>query len=354
MEQQEKCRSVEPACILFVETELWEQEDLMARCAHHCQVHTREETLQDLRDSDIPDGVDVLSTFVHSRIDSTQLDRLENLKMIATRSTGFDHIDLRACADRDIVVCNVPDYGDNTVAEHAFAMLLALTRKIHRCYERTVRGDFSIDGLRGQDLKGKTFGCLGAGKIGQNALRIAKGFGMHCIAFDINPEKQLADLIGFDYVSFDQLLLHSDVLSVHVPYNEKTHHLVDAEALAKLPKGAIVINTARGGIIEAQALIDALVSGHLGGAALDVLEAESAVGEEAELLSSGYDVESLKAVIRNHALLKLPNVIITPHVAFNSIQAVQRIVETTVRNIHAFIEGRSCNVVHPPRVAAAG
>lgn len=236
-------------------------------------------------------------------------------------------------------------YGANTVAEHTFALILALTRKLHRCLERTVRGDFNSEGLRGVDLEGKTFGCLGTGDIGRHALRIARGFNMRRIAFDIKPDPQAARDLEFEYVDFDTLLEQSQILSLHVPYNKKTHHIIDAAALAKLPQGAIVVNTARGGLIDPQALLDALESGHLGGAALDVLEGEKAIGEEAELLKSSYDMDSLRSVVRNHALLQMPNVIITPHVAFNSEEALRRILDTTLENIHTILEGAGQNVV---------
>ena len=230
-------------------------------------------------------------------------------------------------------------------------MAPALTRKIHRCYERTVRGDFNIDGLRGTDLHGKTFAALGVGAIGAKALRIAGGFGMGRIAHDIHPHPELAWEIGFRYVGFEELLARADVLSIHVPYSPATHHLIDSDALARLPAGAIVVNTARGGIIDPQALLDALRSGRLGGAALDVLEGEVSIGEEAEIMSSGYDVETLQAIVRNHALLQMPNVIITPHVAFNSDQAIERIVDTTLANIYAFLAGYPQNIVTQPVAA---
>lgn len=342
---------VAPARVLFVEAEPWEHEHLIHKCPHACQVHSRVGVLADVPDSDIPEGVTVLSTFVHSQVTAEQLDRLPALRLAATRSTGYDHIDVAACSQRGVLVANVPHYGENTVAEHTFALLLALTRKVHRCYERTVRGDFNIEGLRGTDLFDKTLGCLGVGNIGERVLRIAGGFGMTRIAYDVAPRPELAAEIGFEYVALDELLARSDVLSIHVPYNDRTHHLIDAAALAKLPAGAIVVNTARGGIIDAQALIDALKSGHVGGAGLDVLEGETAVGEEAEIMSSNYDVETLKDIVRNHALLSMPNVIITPHVAFNSDQAVRRIIDTTIENIHGFLTGKPRNIVNGPAPA---
>ena len=341
------------AKVLFVEAEEWEHADLVHRCSHDCRVYSRGERLEDVPDHDIPDRITVLSPFIHSRVTAEQLDRLPELKLIATRSTGVDHIDLDTCNDRGIVVSNVPGYGENTVAEHTFALLLALTRKVHRCYDRTVRGDFSIRGLQGTDLFGKTFGCVGTGKIGIRVLRIASGFGMRLLAYDVKPRQDLAEEIGFEYVDFDELLSRSDVVSIHVPYNEHTHHLIDAEAIEKMPNGAILVNTARGAIVDSQALIEALQSDKLGGAGLDVLESEAAIGEEAEILSSAYDENTLKSIVRNHALLRMPNVVITPHVGFNSQEAVQRIIDTTLDNIHGFITGQARNVVNARGVEAA-
>jgi len=341
------------ATVLFVESEPWERDELLSRCQHGCRVISSDQRLEELPDSQLPRDVTILSTFVRSRVTADQLDRLPDLKFVTTRSTGFDHIDIPECNRRGIFVSNVPHYGENTVAEHTFALLLALTRKIHRGYERTVRGDFSMEGLRGIDLCGKTFGALGVGNIGRRVLRIAAGFGMRLLGFDVKPRAEWAKEIGFQYVSFDELLRASEILSIHVPYGKQTHHLIDAEAIAKLPAGAIIINTARGGIIDTQALIDGLKSGHVGGAGLDVLESETEISEEAELISSTYDVETLRSIVRSHALLRHPNVIITPHVAFNSIEAVRRIIDTTLENIHAFLAGEPRNVVNAPRPAAS-
>lgn len=331
--------------ILFVELEEWERKYMQDQCSPECHLFTVPTRLETVTDPRILAETVVLSPFVHSKCSAEALAKLPNLRAIATRSTGYDHIDLAYCRGRDIIVCNVPRYGDNTVAEHTFALILALTRKIHRCYERTVRGDFSLAGLQGTDLQGKTFGCLGTGNIGLHALRIARGFDMRRLAFDIYPKHSAAQELGFEYVDLDTLLRQSDIVSLHLPYTPQTHHLIDAAALARMKPGTILVNTARGPLVDSQALINALRSGHLGGAALDVLEAETAIGEEAELLARDYDVDSLRAVVQNHALLRMENVIITPHVAFNSKEAVMRILSTTVQNIHGILHGQPRNVV---------
>jgi D-lactate dehydrogenase len=335
-----------PATILFVEFEQWEQQQLEDICPEKCTITCSPKPLEDIPDEEIPEGVDVLSPFINSDVSAEQLQRLPDLELVATRSTGFDHIDMDYCNDEGIRIANVPTYGENTVAEHAFGMLLALTRKIHRCYERTSSGDFSLEGLRGTDLAGKTFGCLGVGNIGAKAMRIAGGFGMNRIAFDVQPDPIESGELGFRYVDFDTLLAEADVLSIHVPLNDKTRHLVNSEALRKMKSTAILVNTARGGVIDTDALISALKDGEIGGAALDVLEAETIVGEEAELLSSSYDVETLRTLVQNHTLLKMPNVIITPHNAFNSEEALRRIIQTTVQNIHAWMRDEPQNIVN--------
>jgi D-lactate dehydrogenase len=343
--------------LLFLEAQQWDRDRLREKCSR-CDAHFTGQRLEELADEDIPEGVEVVSPFVYSDCSADQLRRLgADLKLVATRSTGFDHVDIDYCNEHGIAVANVPTYGDNTVAEHAFGLILALTRKIHRCYERTIRGDFSMEGLRGIDLKGKTFGSIGTGSIARNALRIARGFDMRCLGYDIQPDEDAARRIGFEYVDLDALLGESDVVSLHVPHNEHTHHMVDAEALGKMKRGALLVNTARGGIIDPQALLESLQDGHLGGAALDVLEAEKTIREEAEILSGSYEVDNLRAIVQNHALLRLPNVIITPHVAFNSDEAVERILQTTVDNVHAFYCGKPqhlVNEVHGPQKAGQG
>ncbi len=332
--------------ILFVELEPWEQKQLKQLCPEHCNIVTSDKRVEELDDEDIPEDTTVFSPFIHSNVTAEQIDRMPQMKLIATRSTGYDHVDAAKCAERGILIANVPHYGEDTVAEHAFGMLLALTRKIHRCYERTSRGDFSIQGLRGRDLAGKTFGCLGVGSIGSRAMRIAGGFGMNRIAYDVRRDPLLSGRYGFRYVDFDTLLGESDVLSVHLPLRDETRHMIDAEALGKMKEDAVLVNTARGGIVDTSALVEALQNDRLGGAALDVLESETAIVEEAEILSSSYDIETLRKVVQSNVLLRMPNVIITPHNAFNSVEACRRIIETTLDNIHAWLEGEPENVVN--------
>lgn len=290
---------------------------------------------------------DILSIFVQSEVTKELLDELPDLKFIATRSTGFDHIDLEECAKRGIVVSNVPSYGQNTVAEQGMALLLALSRKIFPSVERTKGGNFSdLDGLRGFDLLGKTIGIVGVGKIGQYMVRMAKGFGMNVIASEPRPKPELAQELGFEYAkSLDELLAASDVISLHAPYMESTHHMISKKNIKKVKKGAILINTARGGLVETEAMLAALLDGTLGGAGLDVLEEENLVRNEAELAYKEFAAENLEVALQNHKLASLDNVIITPHNAFNTTEAVNRIVDTSIENIEAYKNGKPINIV---------
>jgi len=294
-------------------------------------------------------GAGVVSVFIYSRLTPPLIRRLHGVKFIATRSTGFDHIDLAACRSRGIGVANVPAYGENTVAEHTFALILALSRNVHKAYVRTVKGDFSLKGLQGFDLKGKTIGVVGAGRIGMHVIKMAKGFGMEVLAYDVKKNPFLSEVLGFRYVSLPELLRRSDIVSLHLPYSPSTHHLMDREAFRLMKRGALLINTARGGLVDTHALVWALDGGIVGGAGLDVLEGEELVKEERQLLEKDFPKERLVTALKNHILLHRENVVITPHIAFDSREALQRILETTLANITNFLSGSPINLVSPVR-----
>lgn len=292
-------------------------------------------------------NAEVVSVFVKSVVRKDVLDQLQNLKFIATRSMGADHVDVEECAQRGVIVARVPVYGENTVAEHTFALILALSRKIFQSYERTERMNFNRAGLRGFDLAQKTLGVVGVGNIGKNVARIGNGFQMDVIAYDVKQDLVLAKECGFAYVqSLEELLGRSDVTTLHAPYIKATHHMINRENLAKAKKGSLLVNTARGALVDTQALLWALNEGILSGAGLDVLEEENFVYEEAELLVNDVPAgKDLATVLRNHILVERDDVIVTPHNAFNSHEAVARIFETTVENIQGFLAGKSVNVV---------
>lgn len=319
----------------FFEIEEWEKPYLKKELKNH-KLYFFDDIINENNANKIKDA-DIISVFIYSKVNKKILDKFKNLKLIVTRSTGFDHIDLRECEKRKIVVCNVPYYGENTVAEHTFALILNLTRKIHKAWERTRRLDFSQEGLRGIDLRGKTLGIVGVGSIGQHVARIANGFEMNTIAFDVFKNKRLEKELNFKYVSFDTLLKNSDIITLHCPYNKHTHHLINVNNIKKIKKGALLINTARGALIETDALVNALDKKILSGAGLDVLEDECYVKEDKQVMSKHFPKKcDMRIILENHILAKKDNVIITPHNAFNSIEALQRILDTTIENIKGF------------------
>jgi len=296
----------------------------------------------DLSDSE----AEVLCTFIESKIGKSEMDRFPAAKLIATRSTGFDHIDLAAAKERGITVVNVPFYGENTVAEFTFALLLALSRRIIDADELVRGGAFSPVGLRGFDLAGKTLGVIGCGHIGMHVIRMANGFGMKVLGYEVHPDPARAEAFHFTYASLPELLAESDIVSLHVPYNEHTHHLINRENIALMKKGSYLINTARGAVVETDALVEALQKGIIAGAALDVLEEEGYLDDEAALLTAPHPNEgAVKTALENHYLIEHPRVIVTPHLAFNTTEAVERILDTTIENIQHFAEGAPTNVV---------
>lgn len=329
--------------IAFFEIKGWEKRYLKKRIGEH--------HLEFFPDPLTPENVkkikncEILSVFIYSKIDKHILDNLPKLKLITTRSTGYDHIDLKRCKQKKILVCNVPFYGENTVAEHTFALILSLSRNIHKSYMRTVRGDYSIEGLKGFDLKGKTLGVIGAGRIGLHVIRIAKSFGMNVLAYDVHKDDFLAEVLGFTYVSLEDLLKKSDIISLHVPYNKSTHHLINKESIKLIKKGAILINTARGGVVDTEALIEALDKGILSGAGLDVLEGEELIKEEKQLLYDPNKLQILGNLVKDHILLRKDNVVFTPHIGFYSQEALERILQTTIENIQGFLSGKPQNIV---------
>lgn len=331
--------------IRYFSGEGWEEEYIKAKLPNE-EITFHEGSLSAFPDITDPDAT-VLCTFIESKIGEDELKRFPNVKLIATRSTGFDHIDLTATKTRGISVANVPFYGENTVAEFAFALLLALSRRVIDADERVRGGAFSPVGLRGFDLAGKTIGIVGTGHIGAHVIRMANGFGMKVIGFDAYPNQDLSHTLNFTYVSLPELLAAADIVTLHVPYNAHTHHLINRENIGTLKKGSYLINTSRGAVIETDALVGALKSGIIAGAALDVLEEEGELNDEAALLTAPHPNEdAIKIALENHYLIQHPRVIVTPHLAFNTTEAVERILDTTIENILSFASGSPTNVVN--------
>jgi len=334
------------ATIAFFEVEPWQKDYIRKKLRKHKLVFVDDkltpETVSKVKNAD------AISVFIYSKVDRAVLDKLPKVRLVNTMSTGFDHIDIKACKARKITVTNVPAYGDITVAEHTFALILALTRRIVQAVETTRRGSFEFEGLMGTDLKGKTLGVVGTGKIGRNVAHIGScGFGMKVLAYDLFPNPDLAKECGFTYVPFNRLLAESDVITFHVPLTKETTHMLNRRNLNKVKKGAVLINTSRGAVIETGAILEGVVKGVFSGVGLDVIEEEGVMKEELELLSSPSKEKKidLKTLLEEHLLVEQPNVIITPHSAFYSKEALLRIVDTTIENIEAFFSNKQINVV---------
>lgn len=327
--------------IVFYETKPWEEVYLKKRLKGYTFKFFREP----LSEKNVDKTADVVSVFIYSKVQKELISKMPKLKLIATRSTGFDHIDLKIAKNKKIAVCNVPFYGENTVAEHTLGLILTLSRNIHKSYVRTLKDNFSIDGLTGFDLKDKTIGIIGGGHIGLYLARMARAFGMHVRVYDIKKNNFISDVVNFKYVGLDELLKVSDIVSLHAPYNDKTHHIINKNSISKMKNGAILINTARGALVDTDALYNALKSKKIGGAGLDVIEGEELVKEEDQLLSNKKNENAWRTVVRDHNIFNMDNVVFTPHNAFNSKEALLRILDTTVENINSFINEEVRNSV---------
>ncbi|MGI6195546.1 MAG: 2-hydroxyacid dehydrogenase [Eubacteriales bacterium] len=278
----------------------------------------------------ITEGFDGVCAFVNSNINKMAVERMHErgVKILAMRCAGFSNVDIAAAAGK-LAVVRVPAYSPHAVAEHALALLLALNRRIYRAYIRTRDFNFNINGLTGIDLYGKTAGIIGTGKIGRTFIDLCKGLGMKVIAYDPYP----AEGSGIEYVPLDTLFRESDVISLHCPLTESSHHIIDREALGKMKDGAFLLNTSRGALVDSEALLEALTAGKLRGAALDVYE------EEANLF---YEDMSDK-IIKDDTLALLvsrPNVLITSHQAFLTEEALDNIASVTIQNFDEFFAGK--------------
>ena len=301
-----------------------------------------DDNLEKIKDSEI------LSIFTSSRTSEKLLKKLPNLKLITTRSTGYNNVDLEYCKEKDIAVVNVPRYGDVTVAEFTFALLLNVIRKVNIAHAELRQGSINLEKYTGNDLLGKTIGIIGTGAIGAYTAKIAYGFGMKILTYDPFPSEELKEKLGVEYVELEELFKKSDIISLHVPSKKENFHMVNDAAFSEMKDGVIIINTARGEIMDTNALYNALMSGKVAGAGLDVLECEEIIANE-ELFLSKIDCvkkECLEKTLINHKLLDMPNVIITPHIAFDTIEAINRILQTTVDNINGYIQGNIINKVN--------
>jgi D-lactate dehydrogenase len=297
------------------------------------QLEFFEERLHD-KTVELAQGFDAVCPFVNCRLSDTVLKRLKEIgvKLVVLRAAGFNGINIAAAERHGIVVARVPAYSPEAVAEHSFALLMTLVRKTHRAFNRVREQNFSLDGLEGFTLHGKTFGALGAGRIGQCAMRIARGFGCKLLAYDPYENTKAAAEIGFEYASIDRVLREADVVSLHLPLTERSHHIINADSLATMKRGATLINTSRGGLIDSSALIEALKSGQIGGVGLDVYEMEEGV----------FFHDLSDRPLQDDILARLmifPNVLITSHQGFLTREALHAIATTTLGNATAFARG---------------
>ena len=293
---------------------------------------------------------EIVCVFVDSTVNKEVIDSMPALKFIATRATGFNNINCEYAKTKGILVSNVPAYGSHTVAEFAFGLILNLSRNIEKANNHIRElSDFNFSPImEGFDLKDKTLGIVGTGKIGKNVAKIAKGFEMDVIAYDLYPDLVFAKENNFEYKSLKDVISKSDIITLHTPYNKESHHLINKENISIMKKGVYLINTARGELIDTDALIWGLSEGIIAGAGLDVLEGEKELKEETELLSSSkrlMKIEEYKMLLENHVLMDMPNVIITPHIAFYSREAVAEILKVTILNIQGFISGSPINLI---------
>lgn len=290
----------------------------------------------------LADGYEAVCLFVHDAADAELVKRLADggTRLIALRCAGFNHIDLSACAEHGIGVMRVPAYSPHAVAEHAVGMILELNRKFYRAHNRIRESNFSLDGLAGFDVHGKTVGVVGTGTIGACFARIMLGFGCRVLGYDVRKCEEL-ERAGVDYVELDALLENADIVSLHCPLVDATHHLINSEVIRRMKRGVMLINTSRGPLIDTDAVIDGIKSGQIGYLGLDVYEEEEGVFFE----------DHSSRIITDDRLMRLvtfPNVLITSHQAFFTREALENIAETTAANIEAWMEGReSGNEVCP-------
>jgi len=328
--------------IAFFEVKDWEQEAIKKYAAKLGAETFTQEVEAHLAEAK---KYEIISTFIYSDLHEKTLKKLPHLKMIATRSTGFDHIDVSYCHHHHIAIANVPFYGENTVAEHAFALILALSRRIIEANQRVRQGGFSPNGLTGFDLKGKTLGIVGVGHIGQHMARYGYAFGMKVLGVTRLAHPKLEKRLHYRRVNLETCLQESDIVTIHVPLTPQTHHLINLQNIKLMKRGSYLINTARGPIVESEAILWALNHDILAGAGLDVLEEEEIIDDPKALFDQYVSRDDLAELVTAHLLRERPNVIITPHNAFNTHEAIERILATTAANIKAFLKGNKFNSV---------
>ncbi|MEG1041223.1 MAG: 2-hydroxyacid dehydrogenase [Pseudomonas sp.] len=325
--------------VLFFSSQTYDQDSFNhAPATHGLEMHFQPARLTE-DTAALAGGHEVVCAFINDDLSAPVLERLAagGTRLIALRSAGYNHVDLAAAKRLGLAVVRVPAYSPHAVAEHAVALILALNRRLHRAYNRTREGNFSLHGLTGFDLHGKTVGVVGTGQIGATFARIMAGFGCQLLAYDPYPNPELLAL-GARYLELPELLRQAQIISLHCPLTEHTRHLINAQSLAQLQPGAMLINTGRGALIDTPALIEALKDGQLGYLGLDVYE------EEAQLFFEDRSDLPLQDDVLAR-LLTFPNVIVTAHQAFLTREALAAIAETTLDNITRWAAGNPQNLV---------
>lgn len=335
--------------IIFFDVQDYEKEFLEKNFQGKYDIVLVEEPVCDVR-TITPEMKDaeIISCFTSSCATNEILSQFPSLQLIALRSVGFNHVDLDYCNEHKILVVNAPNYGNKTVAEFAFGLLLNVSRHITRAYNE-LRQDFvEHQNTVGMELFGKTIGIIGLGAIGSEMARISYGVGMNVLGYDIKENPELIEKYHVKYTNLDELLTHSDIISLHAPLTKDNYHLINAESFSKMKNSAILINTARGRLVDTQALYNALITKQIAGAGLDVLECEEAISNPDYLLDLNHYLpqDCLKNTVLNNRLMNLQNVIITPHIAYDTKEAIKRILDITIQNIDAFLDGNPQNQVN--------
>lgn len=285
----------------------------------------------------IEENAEIISVFTASRLTKETLEKFKNLKLILTRSVGYSHIDIEYCNSNNIIVANTPHYGDYTVAEFSFGILLNLVRRICYGVNELKHGDMYPETF-GMELFDKTIGIIGTGSIGSKAIKIAKGFSMNVMCYDTKKNPNIEKEFNIKYVDLDTLCKLSDIISLHAPLTTSTYHLIDAEKISLMKDNVIIVNTARGELIDTEALYEALLDGSIKGAALDVLEFEDIISSKRP--GADLNLKNLRTSLINSKLLNLDNVIATPHIAYDTSEAVNRILNTTLENLFEFTNNK--------------
>lgn len=334
--------------ILFFDVADYEVEFLKKACEGKFEYQLIRESLNGLF---IPtkeqEEAQIISCFTTSRVPNDILEKFKNLELIALRSVGFNHIDIDYCKKNNIFVENTPNYGNMTVAEFAFALLLDVTRKVTYSANNLKNSVVDAKCTIGTEIFGKTIGIIGLGAIGAEMARLAHGVGLKILGYDLREKEELKVKYNVQYTDFETLVRHSDFISLHSPLTKDNFHIFNKNTFELMKSNSILINTARGELVDTQALYNALLEKKIAGAGLDVLESEDTLVDVDYLVDVGrMSPQSLQKTVLNNRLMKLDNVIITPHIAYDTNEAINRILNTAISNINAFVEGKIQNNVY--------